>query len=95
MCKGYGSHSVCEYVCVGVCVSVTALSVLYTWCVSLLLQLPKMPPYVENKVPLGFSWWFQDLNCVDFIENALFNFNVLATFGTTAAFFASCRALNQ
>jgi hypothetical protein len=27
--------------------------------------------YVENKVPLGFSWHFQHMHCVDFVENAL------------------------
>ena len=28
--------------------------------------------YVENKVPLGFLWHFQDMHCVDFVEKALF-----------------------
>ena len=28
--------------------------------------------YVENKVPLGFLWRFQDTHCVIFVENALF-----------------------
>ena len=28
--------------------------------------------YVENKVPLGFLWHFQDMRCVALIENALF-----------------------
>ena len=28
--------------------------------------------YVENKVPLGFSWRFQDMHCVEFVENTLF-----------------------
>jgi hypothetical protein len=28
--------------------------------------------YFENKVPLGFSWQFQFMICVDFVENALF-----------------------
>ena len=28
--------------------------------------------YVENKVPLGFLWCFQDIHCVAFIKNALF-----------------------
>ena len=28
--------------------------------------------YVENKVPLGFLWCFQDMHCVAFVENALF-----------------------
>ena len=27
--------------------------------------------YVENKVPLGFLWHFQDMHCLAFIENAL------------------------
>ena len=45
-------------VCVCVCVSVTC-------------YIPHL--YVENKVPLGFSWRFQDMHCVDFVESALFN----------------------
>ena len=28
--------------------------------------------HVENKVPSGFLWYFQDMNCVNFIENTLF-----------------------
>jgi hypothetical protein len=28
--------------------------------------------YVENKVPLGFSWQCQRMYCVDFVEHALF-----------------------
>ncbi len=28
--------------------------------------------YIENKVPLGFSWQFQCMYCVNFIKNALF-----------------------
>jgi hypothetical protein len=28
--------------------------------------------YVENKVLLGFSWQFQYVICVDFVENTLF-----------------------
>ena len=28
--------------------------------------------YVENKMPLGFLWRFQDMHCVAFVENALF-----------------------
>jgi hypothetical protein len=28
--------------------------------------------YIENKVPLGFSWQSQHMYCVDFVDNALF-----------------------
>ena len=40
--------------------------------------------YVENKVQLGILWCFQDMHCVDFIENALFK--VLATFADHLCF---------
>ena len=40
-----------------VCVSVTALAAHL---------------HVENKVPLGFLWCFQDMHCVAFVKNALF-----------------------
>ena len=29
-------------------------------------------PGAHGKVPLGFLWYFQDMNCVDFVENAIF-----------------------
>ena len=28
--------------------------------------------YIENKVPLDILWHFQEMNCVNFVENALF-----------------------
>ena len=57
MREGYGSHFVCECVCV--CVRYHASC-----------YIPRL--YVENKVPLSFLWRSQDMYCVDFVENALF-----------------------
>ena len=57
MREGYGSRSVCVCVCVSVCY--------HTSC-----YIPGL--YDANKVPLGFLWHLQGMNCVDFIENALF-----------------------
>ena len=48
-------------VCVCVCLSVCC----HTNC-----YIPRL--YVENMLPLSFLWRFQDMYCVDFIENALF-----------------------
>ena len=44
MCEGYGSHSVCECVCLSVC-----------YCDS--CYIPHL--HVEMKVPLVFLWHFQ------------------------------------
>ena len=48
------------YVCLCMCVCVYRTN----------CYIPRL--YVENKVPLGFSWRFQDMHCVASVENALF-----------------------
>ena len=67
MREGYGSRSVCVYVCV--CLSVTMLTATYLICES------KMRCY---KVPYGLP---EGMICVDFSKNALFaSFGVICRF---------------
>ena len=60
----------------GACVRVTVVVVCVCLCVCVCVcyhtscYIPHLR--VENKVPLGFLWWFQDNHCVAFVENALF-----------------------
>ena len=60
MREGYGSRSVCVYVCVCVCVYVCVTS----------CYIPVL--YDANKVSLGFLRHFQGMHCMDFVENASF-----------------------
>ena len=51
-------------------VKVTVVSCVQAICYHASCYIPGL--YIENKVPLDFLRHFQDINCVDFIENALF-----------------------
>ena len=73
MCKGYGSHFVCECVCI-----------CYHASYYIHVHVPRL--YVENKVPLNFLWRVVDMYCIDFFEYA--SFESYAYLLTTSAFFA-------
>ena len=51
-------------------VTVVILCVSLSTCYCASCYIPHL--YVQNKVPLGFLWHFQDKHGVAFVENALF-----------------------
>ena len=70
------SRPLVQFLTLGACTRVTVvvlcvcLSVRLSVCYRASGYIPRL--YVENKVPLGFLWCFQDMQCVAFVENALF-----------------------